>query len=161
LRRGGWRDPVKLGLFLVPIWMVIFVTLTGPIVSSQLRAVVRVAWPIRDEIGYNMAHWHMLSFIVAIAMFLLYVDGFKGFLARNLPSLLIIVGGTLALAGSFIYEPSPVFAGVKAGISIELATSISCSLKQASLPIIEAGLSVSFVSYTIFAIHLIYRFLRR
>lgn len=150
LKGGGWRDPVKLGLFLVPIWMVVFVTSTGPMVASQLKT-VRTHWPLEDEIAFNIAHWHMLAFVVASAMFLLLLDEFKGF-ARVVPGYLLAIGGTTALAGAFVYELSPMFS--KGIVGVQLAAA-SASLKTRVLPIIDIGLAMSFISFLLFTIFIL------
>lgn len=151
LRGGGWRDPVKLGLFLVPIWMVIFVTSTGPMLASQIKA-VRAVWPLEDEITYNVAHWHMLSFIAASAMFFLYLTEFCN-RAKYISGWLLTLGGTVALAGAFIYELSPMF--VKGAADLAAA---STSLKKAVLPVIDIGLAMSFTSFALFTLWLFYKY---
>jgi len=152
LRSGGWRDPVKLGLFLVPIWMVVFVTSTGPMVASQIKT-VRATWPLEGEITYNVAHWHMMAFVVASAMFFLYLSEFCN-RAKYVAGWLLALGGTTALAGAFIYELSPMF--VKG--ATDLATA-SINLKKAVLPVIDIGLAASFASFTIFTLWLFYKYI--
>ncbi len=151
LRGGGWRDPVKLGLFLVPIWMVIFVTSTGPMLAPQVKT-LRATWPLEDEITYNVAHWHMLSFVVASAMFFLYLSEFCN-RVKYISGWLMATGGTIALAGAFVYELSPMF--VKGAADLAAA---STALKKAVLPVIDLGLAVSFVSFALFTLWLLYKY---
>ncbi|MCX8137127.1 hypothetical protein [Pyrobaculum aerophilum] len=155
LKGGGWRDPVKLGLFLVPIWTVVFVTSTGPMLASQTKT-VRLVWPLEDEIAYNVAHWHMLAFIIASAMFLLYLSEFAGRI-RQISGFLLAIGGTVALAGAFIYELSPLFAR-KAGVKLAPA---SAALKKGILPVIDAGLALSFAAFALFVLWLFVKTVRK
>ncbi|WP_237179457.1 hypothetical protein [Pyrobaculum ferrireducens] len=152
LRGGGWRDPVKLGLFLIPIWMVVFVTSTGPMVASQLKY-VRAVWPLEDEITYNVAHWHMLAFVTASAMFLLYLDGFSGAM-RKIPALLLVVGGTVALAAAFVYELSPIFAGRAAATTLTPLAEASARIKKAVMLPLDMGLAMSFAAFALFTLWL-------
>jgi len=153
LRNGGWRDPAKVGLFLVPIWMTLFVTSTGPIVASNLKT-IRAVWPLRDEIAYNVAHWHMLSFVIASAMFFLYLDEFTN-IVKDVSGWLLAFGGTLALAGTFVYELSPMFVMGSTDIA-----GASLSLKKAILPVMEVGLTASFAGFATFTLWLLYRWIK-
>jgi len=152
LKGGGWRDPVKLGLFLVPIWMVVFVTSTGPMLASQIKT-LRAVWPLEDEITYNVAHWHMLAFVAASAMFLLYLTEFCN-RAKYISGWLLAVGGTVALAGAFVYELSPMF--VKGAVDLVAASG---GLKKAVLPVLDVGLAMSFASFALFTLWLFYKHL--
>jgi len=152
LKGGGWRNPAILGLFLVPIWMVVFVTSTGPMLTSQLKT-LRATWPLEDEIAYNVAHWHMLAFVVASAMFFLYLTEFSNKI-RYVSGWLLAVGGTVALAGAFVYELSPMF--VKGAVELAAASS---GLKKAVLPVIDVGLVMSFASFALFTLWLFYKHL--
>ena len=152
LKGGGWRDPVKLGLFLVPIWMVVFVTSTGPMLASQIKT-LRAVWPLEDEITYNVAHWHMLAFVAASAMFLLYLTEFCN-RAKYVSGWLLAVGGTVALAGAFVYQLSPMF--VKGDVDLAAASS---GLKKAVLPVLDVGLAMSFTSFALFTLWLFYKHL--
>lgn len=143
----------KVGLFLVPIWMTLFVTSTGPIVASNLKT-IRAVWPLRDEIAYNVAHWHMLSFVIASAMFFLYLDEFTN-IVKDVSGWLLAFGGTLALAGTFVYELSPMFVMGSTDIA-----GASLSLKKAILPVMEVGLAASFAGFAIFTLWLLYRWIK-
>jgi len=156
VRGGGWKDPVKFGLFLSPILTVALVTSTGPLVTMQLRDVVRVLWPLEDEIAYNVAHWHMLALIFAYTTFLLYADSLRGFARKSM--WLFVVGAVAALAGAFVYELSPMFAGAKKGVSLGLAATIaekSQEVKKMALVPIDVGLALLFVGFTIGAASLV------
>ncbi|QOJ79028.1 hypothetical protein IG193_00740 [Infirmifilum lucidum] len=146
---GGWRDSVKFGLFLSPVLTVALVTSTGPLVAAQLRDVVRVVWPLRDEISYNVAHWHMLALIFAYTTFLLYADALRGLPRRLI--WLFVAGAAVALVGAFVYELSPMLAGARKGIPPELAAAVadkSRAIKEAALAPIEVGLTMLFIGFT-------------
>ncbi|MFN7105203.1 MAG: hypothetical protein ACK4M3_01235 [Pyrobaculum sp.] len=98
---------------LIPLLTVALVTSTGPLLSIQLRDVVRVLWPLEDEATYNVAHWHMLALLFATTTFLLYTDGLIG----RAVVWLVVIGVTTALIGAFLYQLSSMFAGAKKGVS--------------------------------------------
>lgn len=156
LKAGGWRDPVTFGLFLIPLLTVALVTSTGPLVAMQLKDVVRVLWPLEDEITYNVAHWHMLALLFAAATFFLYTDSLKG--RSRAMVWLMVVGVTLALIGAFIYQLSPMFAGAKKGVSLELVPVIaekSQAVKKMALIPIDIGLALAFIGLAISSYYLL------
>lgn len=158
LRGGGWKDPVKFGLFLIPILTVALVTSTGPLITMQLRDVVRVIWPLEDEVAYNVAHWHMLALIFASATFLLYADQFRGWGRAAMWA--FVAGVVLALVGAFVYELSPMFAGAKKGVSLELASQIaekSEAIKKTALMPIDAGLALAFIGFVAGAAYAVFK----
>ena len=97
-----------------------------------------------------MAH---VRLVVASAMFFIYLTEFCN-RAKYVSGWLLAVGGTVALAGAFVSQLSPMF--VKGAVDLATASS---GLKKAVLPVIDVGLAMSFASFTLFTLWLFYKHL--
>jgi hypothetical protein len=96
----------------------------------------------------------MLSFVITSAMFFLYLDEFTN-IVKDVSGWLLAFGGTLALAGTFVYELSPMFVMGSTDIA-----GASLRLKKAILPVMEVGLAASFAGFAIFTLWLLYRWIK-
>jgi hypothetical protein len=101
---GVFGDPLKFCLYLLYFLSNFTVTITGIIAGLQTIEVLRQHTWVLIEYGFNAGHWHMLSVLIGVILFVIAVDYYdvQGN-GRKVTGWLIAIGYSLAFIGADFY----------------------------------------------------------
>lgn len=102
--KGIFADPLRFGLYYLYFLSNFTVTIAGIIAGLQTELVLRSHEYVIVEYSFNVGHWHMLSVLIGLILFLIAMDYYdvqgKG---RHITGVGVIIGFTISFVAADIY----------------------------------------------------------